>query len=189
VTALVSRHAWILLCLGCASEIRPMPGRPGSELVLELGQALEIAYSPLWCKDEVWLRDCTHLLDSGLVAFQWDRWQRPQQVTRQWGPISPLHAIEVRDSLRQMFERRGGSRFGWPIASDHISHGGHTRTEQWCIDGAVASLVTSWQDRRPVEWIGLLVSLGPERDCSSTPAAGVLVSGEAPALPAGEADR
>jgi hypothetical protein len=67
--AMSYRYAWLLVCLGCAGEPRPTPVRPDSDWVLELGQELEIAYSPLWCQDGAWMRVCTHLLDSGMVAF------------------------------------------------------------------------------------------------------------------------
>lgn len=166
---MLSRHALLLLCLGCAAEPRLTPARPGSEYVLELGKELEIAYSPLWCRDGEWLRVCTHLSDSGMVGFHWDHWHRPLEVTRQWGPVSALHGVQVRDSLRQAFERRGARRFSWPIVPDHTSHGTRTSTMQWCVGGAVATVIRTWEDRRPVEWVGLLVSVGPERDCSSPP--------------------
>jgi hypothetical protein len=94
---------------------------------------------------------------------------------RQWGPISALHGMQVRDSLRQVFERRGGARFRWPIVPDYASGGTRNSTEQWCIDGAVASLITMREDRRPFEWVGLLVNPGPKRNCSAAPDVTALV--------------
>jgi len=162
------RLACLLACAGCAVPWRPPPAG-GSEWVLALGKELEIAYTPLWCRDQPGrMRICLHTLsDSNEVGFQWDAWHRPLQVTQNWSRVSSLHAMRVRDSLRQVFEGHGGRRIeGAPFPKD-TSAGVHQEVGKWCVHGAHAWVVSTWQERQPFEWVSLLVGAGPDPDCGA----------------------
>ena len=163
---MMPRLACLLLCVGCTAPWRPGPAR-GSEWVLALGRELEIAYSPLWCRDEpARMRVCLHMLsDSQQVSFQWDPWHRPLQVTQNWGRVSPLHAMRVRDSLRHVFESHGGRQIEEPPFPKDTSHGLHQDVGKWCVNGAHAWVVSSWQEGQPFEWVSLLVGAGSDPDC------------------------
>lgn len=165
--AISSRLAWLVLCVGCTAHAPPPAARPGTEWVLELGKELEIAYSPLWCREEPWpQRVCTRLSDSEQVVFRWDDRQRPLEVKKFWNRVSPLYAIEVRDSLRQVLERRGGRRITGAPVPNHTSHGVHTSADKWCVEGAVVILLATWQEHQPFEWVVLSVLAWPDPDCS-----------------------
>jgi len=165
--------ASILLCVGCSGSSGPYAPAPGFELVLELGNSMGVAWSPLWCRD--WVdgrRSCLRLLpDSSQASLQWDEWHRPYQFTLGWNLISPIRAFDLRDSLRQALESRGARRIDralrFPEDTSRGVHRVHTTGTKWCLNSAVVWVASVWQEGNPFESVNLLVAAVPDPDCSA----------------------
>jgi hypothetical protein len=158
---------WLLLGIACTGGQGPSGPRPGSRVVLEFGAAWGIAWPPPWCPVSDGRQTCLRFLpDSSEVVLYRDGWDRPYSVVRTWNGVSPIRAVDLRDSLRQALERRGARRLSdeaGPADPEYRMHHIHMR---WCLDSAIVSVGRSWQEERRPETVHLLVGAIPTRECS-----------------------
>ena len=157
-----------MLSMACADPEVPKPPAPGAAVVLDMGRALGVAWSPLWCRPSGWGGEsCVRwLTENSEARFRWDHWRQPFEVGISWSRVSPVRAFDLRDSLRRALEQRGGRwvrEKPWPADTvDRV----HTVLHKWCLDGAVAWVMHAYQEGNPHESVDLLLAAAADEDCS-----------------------
>jgi hypothetical protein len=86
-------------------------------------------------------------------------------VIRRWREISPIRAIELRDSLRTMLERRGARRIdGATFLSD--SSALNLPGVKLCVDSAAVLVISSRLPGARFEALHFLAAANGDPDCS-----------------------
>jgi hypothetical protein len=158
-----------LLSLACNASPEVEWPTPGAEIVLDYGRVAGLAWSPLWCRSRPSARPeiCHRMLsDSSQIGFQWGSTGRPHQFSHDWGPLSPVRAFDLRDSIRRDLKRRGARWIEEHPGPVHPEHRTNRREAKYCLDSAVVYLGHGWQDGQSFEFVNFLVASVPDRDCS-----------------------